>query len=310
MSVPPNSAESPFNPTGLDFHGGKERIVILGASGWLGQSMLSILDNVNQSAVMAVGSRARVIRVGNREWSIETCSLKRIRDFEPTVVLDFAGITPGAGRGRALTEAVSLMRQLMETFYKVNQLPTIRAALTVSSGAAVFSDDDWYGSLKREHEKASLSLRTPKRSAVVLRAYSLSGPFVRFPRHYALSDFILSAAQGHIKILADHRVWRRYVAVQDALRVSVKHALQGSSGIIETGGELVEMQELASIVTKVVNPGATVSRPSLRESETTYASDNQAWVAACRHVGLVPKDLPTQVRETAEWLLGRQEAHR
>ena len=310
MSVPPDLTEGPFNASGLDLHAGKDRIVILGASGWLGQSMLSILDEIHPSSVMAMGSHARVITVRDREWSIETCSLKRIRGFEPTVILDFAGITPGAGRARALTEAVSLTRQLMETFYTVNQLPTIRAALTVSSGAAVSSDDDWYGSLKREHEKASLSLRTPARSVVVLRAYSMSGPFVRFPRHYALSDFILSAAQGHIEIQADHRVWRRYVAVQDALRVSVKHALQGSSGIIETGGHLVEMQELASIVTNVVNPGATVSRPPLRESETTYASDNQIWSEACRHVGLVPKDLPTQVRETAEWLLGRQEAHR
>jgi nucleoside-diphosphate-sugar epimerase len=160
---------------------------------------------------MLVASTAREFRVGmvpvrSVEWDLD-----RVRGFAPTVVIDCAFLTRDLVGTMPLEDYLARNRQLTERMLQAAALESTRRVVTVSSGAAVFPVDalsqpidvNPYGHLKREAEEALGSLATDRGvSAVVARAWSVSGSLVQKPRSYALSDMILQAAAGGISVTA------------------------------------------------------------------------------------------------------------
>lgn len=265
-----------------------DRLLVLGGSGWFGRTALNVWRNV---PTMATASRARDRFV--------TWDMRAIRDFEPTVVLNFAFLTPDheSRLGTAQFEATN--RSLIDQFSRCADLPSVRVVVTASSGAAIADPHGTYGRLKRFEEVRAGALQRATRSVVVARAYSMSGPLVGQPRAYALSDFVLQARTGSVRVRASRPVWRRYTDVGDFLRVCVQRGLAGWSGTIDSGGELVEMSELASRVVEVVNPRAEILRDPLESSaDSVYASDDTSWRAACAATGYAPASLREQIAAT------------
>jgi nucleoside-diphosphate-sugar epimerase len=193
--------------------------------------------------------------------------------------------------------------RLTRQFLYALDLPSVRVALTVSSGA-VLDPEDTYGQLKAFEEASTLSRASSTKTVVVARAYSVSGPYVRTPTAYAFSHFILQALDGSIRISADRPVYRRYTSVSDLLTVALLKAQQGWSGVLESGGDLVELETLAQVVRREVNPAAEVSRVPLATREPqVYASNNSIWQSACTTVGFKPQGLRSQVRSVRDYLL-------
>ena len=273
-----------------------DRIAVLGARGWFGKTFLSLLPADTPTLLTASSADGL-----HGEWSWE-----RVQDFAPTVVANFAFLTRERIAIEGVEEFTATNASLIEQFDLTAGLPSVRAVLTVSSGAAVTEPQEPYGSLKLLEERVAGNLASPSRSSVALRAYSVSGPFVRRPRDYAFSDFILQASEGRVSIKADHLVYRRYVNAADALSIAATSALVDWSGTIDTGGELVEMGELAQRVISIVDPRAVVERPEIDERRAeSYASDGVSWTQACERLGHVPMDLDQQIRVTARALLDR-----
>lgn len=274
-----------------------DRILVLGAGGWFGSTLLDLLARVvPASRVLAVASSVRQHDVAGVRWELQQFDRATVAAFTPTVVVNFAALT----RERVAIDGVEIFtatnRDLTAKFLQAAGLPSVRAALTVSSGAAVAQPDHPYGRLKAEEETAALGLVTKSRAVVVARAYSLSGPFVRRPHDYAFSDFVLQAKTGTIHIHATRPVYRRYIDVGEYLAVSLWHALDEWSGTIESGGELVEIGELARLVAGAANPPAQVVRPALISDEpAAYASDGASWAAACARTGFSAMSLATQI---------------
>lgn len=278
--------------SGLELHL-DDRVLVLGASGWFGQTFLDLLPE--GADVLAVASSARERFVA---WDDDA-----VRAFAPTVVANFAFLT----RERVASDGEARFREtnaeLTRQFLLAAELPSVRAALTVSSGAAVTEPDMPYGEMKAAEEASALALASPSHAIVVARAYSVSGAHVRRPKDYAFSDLILQAASGAVTITADRPVFRRYVSVDDFLYVGMTRALSGWSGVIDSGGELVEMGELAQRVVDIVNPAAPISRVALTSDEpSVYASDGATWQQACAALDFTPAPLDAQIRATAAGL--------
>ena len=138
----------------------------------------------------------------------------------------------------------------------------------------------------------------------MVRAYSVSGPFVRRPQAYVLSDFVSQALRGSIHIEAHQPVFRRYTSVTDVLKVALMMANLGWSGVLESGGELIELQDLAEVVRREVNPDSVITRaPLISTTPSIYASDNFSWQAACARTSFEPQTLSEQVRAVRDFLL-------
>ena len=278
----------------------QDRVLVLGASGWFGLTFLRLLDPDIPVLALASSTRDR----------FETWDEQRVQEFAPTAVANFAFRTPEFAEREGIERFIQANESLTEQFLDAAQLPSVRAILTVSSGAAVAfaleMAENPYGVLKKREEDAALALATESRSVVIARAWSVSGPDVRRPSDYAFSGFILQAQSGRIDIAAQQPVFRRYVSVEDLLTVCMTRLLDGWTGTIDSGGELIEMGELAARVAAQVNLGSIIERAEMALTEPLiYASDNVSWMEACGRIGFVPLDLDEQIRVTAAGFLQR-----
>ena len=76
------------------------------------------------------------------------------------------------------------------------------------------------------------------------------------------------------------------------------------SGVVNSGGPLVELAQLAEAIATEVRPGTEVERPDPDGSPADhYHSDGRAWAATCERLGFVPASLEEQIKRTAAGLL-------
>ena len=273
-----------------------DRVLVLGASGWFGRELAALMS-VSESGCM-------VLEVPGPSSEVMV-SEAQMRDFAPTVIINFAFLT----RERLVQEGIKnftrMNEELTNRFLSLAQLPSVRSSITVSSGAAVTESNEPYGRLKAAEETGALALATDERAVVVVRAYAVTGGYVRRPREYAFSDFIVQAPEGLVRVQADRPVFRRYCAVSDVLTVALRSVSRGRSGVFETGGTLVEMGDLARRVIAVVNPRAEMERAALvSDVPSVYHSDDQQWQEWYCAVDITPRTLDEQIRDAAQILVG------
>lgn len=292
---------------------GEDRLVVTGASGWLGRTALDLLAPLGLPT-LAVASRTRTIRVGDFEIGCSSWDDREVAAFAPTVVLDCAFLTRGRVADMPLGEYVAANRTLTERLVYAAQLPGVRLALTISSGAAVHPhdaldgpiEDNPYGYLKREAEhRLTQAAAESGTIPVVTRAWSISGAHVQEPQGYALGSMIRDADVGAIRIMAHRPVFRRYVLAEELLAVGIAEGGVGPA-TIDSGGELVEMAELAARIAAVVRPDAVISRDVVDPDDPDrYHSDGQDWERRCRRWDLASETLDRQIEITARGVLGR-----
>lgn len=270
-----------------------ERVLVLGASGWLGSTFRNLLNRNLQTLLVAATSRGPFV-----SWN--WC---QVTEFQPTVVANFAFLTKRKAASVEPSEFLRLNELLTQQFVEASSLPSVKTAVTVSSGAAIHDPESLYGQLKQREELEAHSLRALGKRIGILRAFSLSGEFISHPKAYAFSDFVMQAKAGRIRVSGDRPTYRRYVSTSDALRVLWATAARGEEVIVETGGELVEMRELALKVSAVVNPDASVQWSEWTTDEPDrYHSDNRSWTRAAMLAAVEPLGLTAQIERVAQYL--------
>jgi nucleoside-diphosphate-sugar epimerase len=290
---------------------GADRVLVTGASGWLGRTALDLIAPLGLPT-LALASRSRMIRVSGRDVECRTWDDREVSAFGPTVVLDCAFLTKGFATTMPLADYVATNRLLTERLLYATRLPQVRLALTVSSGAAVHPHDAYsgalednpYGYLKREAEQRLMEAAADTGAVpVVARAWSISGAHVQDPQNFALGSMIRAAAEGSIRITANRPVFRRYVLAEELLAVGIAEGAIGAT-TVDSGGELVEMNDLAHRIAAVVNPGAHISRAGMEAvNPDRYHSDGCDWDDHCRRLHFVGASLEEQIEITARGVL-------
>lgn len=290
---------------------GNDRVLITGASGWLGRTALDLVLPLGLPT-LALASRPRVIRVGDKDVECHTWDDRRVAAFEPTVVLDCAFLTRDRVGEMPLGEYVAANRALTDRLLYATQLANVRLALTVSSGAAIYPHDalngplesNPYGYLKREAEQQLA--QAAKRSGavpVVVRAWSISGAHVQKPQGYALASMIQDAINGAVRIRSRRPVFRRYILAEELLAVGIAQGGVGPA-TIDSGGELVEMEDLAKRIVRAVRPNAMITRdPVDPRNPDHYHSDGREWESYSAAWGLAGEPLDRQIEITARGVL-------
>jgi hypothetical protein len=116
---------------------------------------------------------------------------------------------------------------------------------------------------------------------------------------------IRAADTGAIGITALRPVYRRYALAEDLLAVGIAEGGVGAA-TIDSGGELVEMSELARRIAAVVRPEAVITRGQIDHHDPDrYHSDGEDWEQRCRKWGLMIASLENQIEITATGVLAR-----
>jgi nucleoside-diphosphate-sugar epimerase len=92
---------------------GNDRVLVTGASGWLGRTALDLLTPLGLPT-LAPASRARMIRVGDRDVACRVWDDREVAIFAPTVLLDCAFLTHNRVADMPLDEYVAANRELTE----------------------------------------------------------------------------------------------------------------------------------------------------------------------------------------------------
>ncbi len=301
---------------------GNGLVVVTGATGWFGRTALHELQRLMSPETFSCRVRAFASRSHTMASTGFTDGIERTI---PVVSLqDLPGIAAGEPIG-ALLHTAFLTREHVErvgvdTYINVNRgitdlvcrsleaSPSARAVV-ISSGAAAALDAapdleehlhaDPYGVLKWGEERRLGEIA----KTLVLRAYALSGRFMRNPEQFALGDFLLRAMRGlPIEIRAPMPVVRGYGHAGDIVRFAFcwmwsespppPHPIAAVSHEVE----LLEMARLISRLYDLPPPSFDID-PGL--SPQRYTADPAPFLNALHLFALVPGSLEEQIFDTA-----------
>ena len=289
------------------------RVAILGATGWVGRTALKLLRD-SDSQVMLFASRSRTEELYGAKQVIHEVNLSKLREFKPELVLDAAFLTRDKLAEMSVDSYIRANSTIINLSLDIQQLPSIRQFIGFSSGASLgrpglnskeTENADPYGSLKRHYEDALLSNSSLSEKTKIARIWSVSGPLVTKPHLFAFSQFIRQALEGEVVIEAAHKVWRRYVDLEDFIRVAMSASLD-SSRVLDSGGNLLELQELAERVFWTLDLPMKISRKlEVSSIPDKYYSSNHSWNQALAETGFIPKTIEEQIRQVHQALQSR-----
>lgn len=298
------------------------RVLVTGASGWLGQAAFELLiQSFGPSwdkRVLAFGSRERTLTLRDgTEVRQQPLTMLPTLPRQPSLLLHFAYLTREKTADMLPEMYVATNRAISRLVVDASATAGVERAFVTSSGAvhaALARPEDpdpslLYGKLKLEDEALfrDFAVTAPERRVFFARLFNLSGPYINKLDSYALSSFIQQAHQGHIKVRADHPVVRSYTSVSNLLDTALAELLADagrSFTCVETAGDHdVEMGDLAEAVRDLVAPHATIQRPAVApEPVDRYVGDGLHYRQLLATHGIVEHPLSRQITDTADYL--------
>jgi UDP-glucuronate decarboxylase len=318
MSAPPYPG---FSGVGADrLRDGPWRIVVVGASGWLGLATLEMLHGLLgpdfHRRVAAFGSGARILtlRGGVAVDQQPLQALARLPQA-PTLVLHMAFLTQEKAKAMSEEAYADANRAISDQVRSALTFIGARGVFVPSSGAVYMADQagaerskQLYGLLKREDEVRFAAWGADHGAkAVVARVFNLSGPYINKRSSYALACFIADALERRpIRIRAARPVLRSYVAICEMMSI-VMAELTGPVSepiVFDTAGEDVyEMAQIAEMVGSVLHHKGGVDRPALQDGDIDrYVGDGTTYDRLRRLNEVTPIGFAEQVRQTARYM--------
>ena len=303
------------------------RIIVTGASGWLGQAALDLLVGTLgdgwEERVVAFGSCPRewLLRDGTRVAQRPLAELPTL-EHAPSLLLHFAYLTREKTSTMPTEAYIATNRAISRLSAEGGALAGVERVFATSSGAvhaALARPDDpepglLYGRLKLEDEALfeDFAHAVQGRRVFMARLFNLSGPYINKLDSYALSSFIRQARDGCIRIRAQHPVVRSYTSVANLLGVALAHLLADDAEshlLVETAGEReVEVGELAEAVRVLVAPDVAIERADFaHEPVDRYVGDGARYRGLMSLYGIEQDPLARQVLDTASYLENLEE---
>lgn len=290
-----------------------DRVLILGGTGWFGRTALAMLRHA-KAKIHIVASYSRAFSVDGVSFRAKTWDSDAVARFEPNIILDFAYVSVGQSRRMSLDQFTSANRRLSRQLCFAARLPSTRKVLTISSGASVRLPKAMVGEPKAEAYalgkkaiESELAQVASERqiSVAIARAWSVSGGHVQNPGRYALSGMVMEGLRrGRISVLAKRPVYRRYTSVEDLLALSMCRKEGPGFGLVDSGGQLVEMRELAKLVSAALSRPAVVANVedwTFQEADS-YFSDCADWELLMSQAGIRPLTLEEQIQNVVDAL--------
>lgn len=281
------------------------RVVVTGATGWLGRVTVDLLTQVGVP-LHAYAGRARD-------------GVRALADLAapppgdgPLLLCHYAFLTKDkvatVGHDAYVARNAAISARMLD--WIACERPD--GVFVTSSGAAAAGlplEDDPYGALKRIDELAfAEAARRVGARLRVARVFNVAGPHITTPELYALGDLIARAQRGEpLLVRARGRVVRSFVAVEDLVTLALAELIApGRPEVLQfdTAGATVEMGELADAVRQALGrPDLPIERdPDPDASDDVYVGDGAIMqeLLALHHITATP--LAEQIRRTASSL--------
>jgi len=288
------------------------KIVVFGASGWLGRECISLLSSSLRknfsSKVILVGSTNKSIKVNQQNYEITSID-DLGHQTNVDLVIDLAFITQEKLEQLGEKQYIQLNQELRKKIYDFIYERKPKYVYFASSGAA---DVDFisvtksnskrvYGELKlaseTELKKISQELDF---NLLVNRIWSVTGLQMQDYSKYAIGNFISQAlSTNEIKIKSSDQVLRSYIDAEDLFKVCFHELFLNKFTLLNSGGFQTTLFDLASLVLKVLG-SSTAQNPNSTEKEPgdDYVSKDFKLNDLALKQGLNLQSLKDQIRNT------------
>ena len=309
---------SAFLPNDL----GNGMVVVTGATGWFGRTALHELQRLLgpesfSRRVRPFASRTRTIPstgfADGVERAIPVAPLAELPELaarEPIEALLHTAFLTREYVERVGVEAyITVNRGITDLVCRALEASPAARAVLISSGAAAALDAvvcleehlhaDPYGVLKSEEERRLSEIA----DTLVLRAYAVSGRFMRDPEQFALGDFLLRALAGlPIAIKAPMPVIRGFGHAGDMVNLGFRWLWSEQlppAHPIAAVSQQVELMELASLISSLYDLSPASSAIDTNLSPNRYSADPGTYANMLHALGIVPRSLEEQIFDTA-----------
>jgi nucleoside-diphosphate-sugar epimerase len=265
----------------------KSKVLISGATGWLGQEILNIFSETNFEKVQInlIGSKNEHVMLNGKK--IEVKSFKSYKSIESVDnYFDFAFL----GRNKFEKIGPEKFKEInMEIISNSTNLIKRICPKTVilSSSGAIYNikkstkAGDLYSDLKKIQEELIVKACDASGSNLIIsRIFNLSGRGIPRENNFALVDFMIKSIKNiDLVINSNYTVMRRYSDVTQLLRLLWEMADGGQNCVFDSGGAKIELRALADEIIKVVKSKSKVvaSEINLDIEHDYYFSDSNSY---------------------------------
>jgi nucleoside-diphosphate-sugar epimerase len=288
--------------------------VINGAGGWLGRSTAYALERsgllTNNRKVSLFGQSNRIVDIG--PW--QNARVNSLDEFEKvqgetSLFVQLAFKTRDYIGKLGEQEYIRANREILKRSIELLKRSEARSVVVVSSGVVKryfgsggLLDDTAYTKLKIEEEQLfAETCATMESRLLVLRMWGSSGEDMTEPLKYAIGDLIRqSFTERRISVNSSRLVYRRYLDSRDQMEVAIRASLEKGELTIDSGGEIVEMGQLAGKIRDIFSPGKEILRPKIIELEPDlYFSTSTSSEMLASKYGIPLLSLEQQLIETS-----------
>ena len=288
------------------------KIVVFGASGWLGRECISLLSSSLRknfsSKVILVGSTNKSIKVNQQNYDV--MSIDDLgHQINVDLMIDLAFITQEKLEQLGEKQYIQLNQELRKKIYDFIYERKPKYVYFASSGAA---DIDFmsvtksnskrvYGELKLASENELKKIAQDLDfNLLINRIWSVTGLHMQDSSKYAIGNFISQAlSTNEIGINSSDQVLRSYIDAEDLFKVCFNELLMNKTSLLNSGGFQTTLFDLASLVLKVIG-SSTIQVPNLIEkgSGNDYVSKDFKLNELANSQGLKLRSLEDQIKNT------------
>jgi nucleoside-diphosphate-sugar epimerase len=288
---------------------------INGISGWLGQATLGALKQISPTIkldnLQMMSSATKQVQT-HEFGEVSTKSLKEMaQSLEKTDVFvqlafktrDYISKLGPEDYEKANTEII------------YNSLKAIRQSspshlVMVSSGVVSqwlkdplgFEKDSYVKMKLIEEQEISKLCAELDINLINLRLWGASGFHMTEPLKYAIGDLIYQDAHSDfLELKSAHQVFRRYADASQQMEICIRAAIAGQNDIIESGGTVLELGQLATEITKLSGSGKSIRRPKMDDYPAdSYFSESNFMENLASLYGINLYGIETQISLTSQ----------
>jgi nucleoside-diphosphate-sugar epimerase len=289
------------------------KVIINGASGWLGRATLGALkeidSNLGVQELQLITSNARSIETDDY-GKLETISLDststRLTKSDVFVQLAFKTRDFISKMGNLKYEETN--QEIVKKSIDAIKFSKPKHVVMVSSGvvsqwlsSSGNSNPDSYVKMKLiEESEIGSYCRSNGINLINLRLWGASGAHMTEPLKYAIGDLIYqNSVSDVISIKSGNEVFRRYADASEQMQICLMAALSGMTATIESGGTIIEIEELARMIIEFSGSDKLIDRPVLTNLlPDKYYSESQRMEEIAELFGIQLSDMWKQIELT------------